>query len=76
MLRFFEGGYGRFTRDCGKPLQEIFERFPSLEVIEKGLDWHSRPAENRSSAENVAVFDDYVHNLTVSRGANHTGQLW
>ena len=76
MFRFFEGGDGCFTRDCGKPLQEIFERFSALEVIEKGLDWHSRPAKDRGSAENVAVFDDHVHNLIVSQGANHTGRLW
>jgi hypothetical protein len=36
------------------------------------LDWHSRPTKNRGSAENVAIFDDYVHDLIVSRGANHS----
>jgi hypothetical protein len=66
-LRFFEGSDGCCTRDCGKTLQEIFERLSALQAIEKGLDGHSRPAKNRGSAENVRIFDDHVHDLIVSR---------
>jgi len=70
MLRFFERGDGCVTRDCRKALQEIVEGFSALEVIEKGLDGHSRSAKNGGSAENVGIFYDYVHDLIVTRGAN------
>jgi hypothetical protein len=70
LLRFFEGGDGRLASDCGKPLQELFESFSALEEIEKALDGYSGPAKNRGSAKNVGIFDDHVHDLVVTRGAN------
>jgi hypothetical protein len=69
VLRFFEGGDCCFTPDCGKAPQEIFESFSALEVIEKGLDGHSGSPKNRASAENVAIFDNHVHDRIVSRGS-------
>ena len=33
-LRFFERGDGRFARDGGKALQEVFECFAALQIVE------------------------------------------
>jgi len=64
---FFESGYGHFTRDGRKSLQKAFECFSALQVVEHRLDGHSGSAKHRSSGKNVRVFDDYSHEMIVSR---------
>jgi len=67
VFRFFESGDGRFSRDCGKSLEKIFESFSASEVIEKRLDGYARSAKNGSSAENTGIFCDDSHARVVSR---------
>jgi len=66
-LRFFERGDGRFARDRGKTLQEIFECFAAFQVVEQSLDRHSRPAKDRSSSEDIRILDDHIHDEIVPR---------
>jgi hypothetical protein len=72
VLRFFQGGASCLARDCGKRLQEIFQRVFVLQIIEKALHGLERPAKNRGSAENVGIFDDHLHGLALSRVAQHS----
>ena len=61
MFGLFEGGEGRFARDGGKTLYKFFKGFSARNVVEQSLDGHSGAAEHRSSAEDVRIFDDDVH---------------
>ena len=67
MLCFFECSDGRITRDGRKTLQKVFECFSPFQVIEQGLDRHSRAAKHRSSAKNVPIFDYDFHPMIVPR---------
>ena len=67
MLCFFECSGGRITRDSRKTLQKVFECFSPFQVIEQGLDRHSRAAKHRSSAKNVPIFDYDFHPMIVPR---------
>ena len=64
---FFEGSDGQLTRDGGKSLQKVFERFSALQVVEESLDRHSRSAKHRSSAKDIGILDDGSHVSIVSR---------
>jgi hypothetical protein len=57
----FESGDGRFPSDRGKTLQELFQRFSSLQVVEKGLNRHSSPTKDRSPSENVRILNYHSH---------------
>jgi hypothetical protein len=67
VLCFFERSDGRITRDGGKTLQKVFERFSPFQVVEQGLDRHSRSAKHRSSAKNIPIFDYDFHRMIVPR---------
>jgi hypothetical protein len=67
VLCFFECSDGRITRDGGKTLQKVFERFSPFQVVEQGLDRHSRSAKHRSSAKNIPIFDYDFHHMIVPR---------
>ena len=73
---FFESGDGGFTRDGGKSLQKVFERFSALQVVEQRLEGHSRSAKHRSSAKNIGIFDDHSHATIVSRATAVAGAWW
>ena len=67
LLCLFERSNGRFARDGRKPLQKVFECFPAFQVVKQRLDRHSRSAKHRCSPENIAIFDDSFHSVTVPR---------
>src|SRR5712691_480377 len=71
MFCFFESSDSGFTRYGGKPLEKLFERLSSFQIVEEGLDWHSRSAKHRSSAKNIPVFDDDSHETIVSWRMEH-----
>src|SRR6266568_2932879 len=71
MFCFFESSDSGFTRHGGKPLEKLFERLSSFQIVEEGLDWHSRSAKHRSSAKNIPVFDDDSHETIVSWRMEH-----
>src|SRR5437773_6299809 len=71
MFCFFESSDSGFTRYGGKPLEKLFERLSTFQIVEESLDWHSRSAKHRSSAKNVRVFDDNSHERIVSRRVGH-----
>lgn len=51
---------GDHLRSCHrrKPFEEVIDRRPLFQVIEKGLERHSGPGEDRGSAENVLAAGD------------------
>ena len=67
MFCLFESGKSRFTRDGRKSLEKVFERFSAFQVVEECLDRDAGSAKHRSSAKNVGIFDDEVHERIVSR---------
>ena len=67
MFCFFESSDSGFTRYGGKPLEKLFERLSSFQIVEESLDRHSRSAKHRSSAKNIPVFDDDSHERIISR---------
>src|SRR5258708_30611718 len=71
MFCFFESSDSGFTRYGGKPLEKLFERLSSFQIVEEGLDWHSRSTKHRSSAKNIPVFDDDSHETIVSWRMEH-----
>src|SRR2546428_4186583 len=72
MFCFFESSDSGFTRYGGKPLEKLFERLSSLQIVEESLDWHSRSTKHRSSAKNIPVFDDDSHEAIVSWRVGHS----
>jgi hypothetical protein len=64
MLCFFQCSDGRITRDGRKALQKVFECFSPFQVVEQGLDRHSRAAKHRSSAKNGPIFYYDFHSTT------------
>ena len=71
MFCFFESSDSGFTRYGGKPLEKLFERLSSFQIVEEGLDRHSRSTKHRSSAKNIPVFDDDSHETIVSWRMEH-----
>src|SRR2546428_11620900 len=71
MFCFFESSDSGFTRYGGKPLEKLFERLSSFQIVEESLDWHSRSTKHRSSAKNIPVFDDNSHETIVSWRMEH-----
>ncbi|SRR5713101_3784129 len=71
MFCFFESSDSGFTRYGGKPLEKLFERLSSFQIVEEGLDGHSRSTKHRSSAKNIPVFDDDSHETIVSWRMEH-----
>ncbi len=74
MFCFFESSDSGFTRYGGKPLEKLFERLSGFQVVEEGLDWHSRSTKHRSSAKNIPVFDDDSHEAIVSWRGEHASR--
>lgn len=37
VFRFFESGDRRFTRDCGKAFQEVFEGFAAFGIVQEQI---------------------------------------
>ena len=71
MFCFFESSDSGFTRYGGKPLEKLFERLSSFQIVEESLDRHSRSTKHRSSAKNIPVFDDDSHETIVSWRMEH-----
>jgi RNase_H superfamily len=67
MLCFFQCSDGRITRDGRKALQKVFECFSPFQVVEQGLDRHSRAAKHRSSAKNGPIFYYDFHHMIIPR---------
>src|SRR5260370_17590450 len=67
----FESSDSGFTRYGGKAREKLFERLSSFQIVEEGLDWHSRSTKHRSSAKNIPVFDDDSHETIVSWRMEH-----
>ena len=68
---FFESSDSGFTRHGGKSLQKVFECLSVFQIVEEGLDWHTRSTKDRTSAKNIRVFDDNSHGKIVSRRVQH-----
>ena len=71
MFCFLEGGDGHFTGDGRKALEKVFECFSAFEIVEQRLDRDAGAAKDRSSAEDLGIFDDDSHGGIVSREVGH-----
>ena len=72
LLPFFERLERQLTWDCGKPLEEIFECFSTLQIVEQRLDRYPGSAEDWCTVHDVRIADDrLLHRLIVSQLLSH-----
>jgi len=65
-LRFFESGDRRLSCHGRKALEEVFECFAALQVVEQRLNRHTCPAKDGSPSEDVFVLNDDIHVVIVA----------